>query len=337
MAGKRIFISYSRRDTEYVSSLADALRKQGFDVWFDENIRTGTDWDDTLEEELKKADTIILVLSKTSVKSENVKDEMNYVLNLGKVINPIKIEDCDVPMRLARKQYIDFEELGHEEGFEKLVRDITLQLTNSSDVQINKGTFVPPKTPLSPVMPETEPKLNNKLVLILGITLGVTLAIILILVLVVVFAPGTENTDGISIPYEGASANTTVEDQDWATAYNKDNLDSYINFLYTYGKTTKYYQDAYTEINKMLPKTATVWYGTKGGNYNFTKYLYYAGDQTTPPQYEDIITPLFKSELYLGEKIERSGFYVQPGTKLLVYDVWIDINNNIWVGVRYKE
>lgn len=342
MSGKKIFISYSRRDTEYVSSLVYALRKQGFEVWFDKNIRTGTDWDDTIEEELKKADALVLILSKTSVASDNVKDEISFAMGLDKPVSPIKIEECDVPMRLARKQYIDFESLGHEVGFERLVKDLNLQFLNEGNVQVPRGTFVPPKQNTPPVFQPRQQKSNNNLLYIIGgIIVGGTLVVFIIIFLVAIFTPETndpiiyDDMDNPEYNY-GAIESSTVEDQDWNAAYNKNNLDGYIAYLYTYGKTAKYYSQAYNEINTFLPKTATVWYGVKGGDYNFTKHLYYSGDQTMPPQYDDIITPLFKSELYEGENYVRNGLFVQPGQKLLVYDVWVDVNNNIWAGVRYQ-
>ncbi|MAP81161.1 MAG: hypothetical protein CL526_08740 [Aequorivita sp.] len=339
MSGKRIFISYSRRDTKYVKTLVEALRSQGFEVWFDKNIMTGNDWDDTIEEEIKKADALVVILSKTSVESDPVKDEMSYAMSLGKNLNPIKIEECDVPMRLARKQFIDFEALGHDLGFERLVKDLNLQLSikPTNEVNVPKGTFTPPRKQQHsnpPHYPPRKTKSNNNLVIIGGIIIGGG-AVVFVIIMIIAFAMGTEDpyyTDD----FTDTTETITVEDQDWQTTFSNDNLDGYLAFLYTYGKTSKYYDEAYDQINNMLQKSATVWYGTQNGKYNFTKYLYYAGDQSTPPQYDDIITPIFKSELYEGENFERRGNYVQPGEKLLVYDVWVDANNNIWARVRYN-
>jgi hypothetical protein len=116
-------------------------------VWFDINIRTGTDWDNTIETELKNADAVVLILSKTSVASENVKDEISYAIGLDKPVNPIKIEECEVPMRLARKQFVNFTTMGHEAGFEKLVNDLNHPLTLAEeDKSVPKGTFNPPAT-----------------------------------------------------------------------------------------------------------------------------------------------------------------------------------------------
>ncbi|MEM0516821.1 toll/interleukin-1 receptor domain-containing protein [Aequorivita flava] len=347
MSGKRIFISYSRRDIDYVKSLVEALRSQGFEVWFDKNIMTGNDWDDTIEEEIKKADALVLILSKTSVSSDPVKDEMSYALSLGKSLNPIKIEECDVPMRLARKQFIDFEALGHELGFERLVKDLTLQLTDKpkEKVTVQKGTFKPPVKQQQRPQNYTarRPKSNNNSLIIGGIIIGGGAVVILIVFLIVVSLQSDysedydtyDNTDSF-VDYNVPQQTGTIEDQDWNTTLNSNNLDGYIAFLYTYGRTSKYYDQAYEIINQMLPKSATVWYGVQGGNYNFTKYLFYDGDNSTPPQYDDIITPIYKSELYEGENFVRNGNYVQPGQRLLVYDTWVDANYNIWARIRYN-
>ena len=345
MSGKRIFVSYSRRDIVYVKSLVEALRSQGFEVWFDKNIMTGNDWDDTIEEEIKKADALVLILSKTSVESDAVKDEMSYALSLGKGLNPIKIEDCDVPLRLARKQYIDFEALGHDLGFERLVNDLKLQVTSPNgpvNVQVPKGTFVPPQRKQHLNIPPPR-KSYNGLMIIGGIILGGG-AVVFLIIFIMAIAMQTKNDskdnnadDGNTfLDYNENVQTLSAEEQDWNTTLNTNTLDGYLAFLYTYGRSTKYYEQSYKEINKMLPKSATVWYGVRGGNNNFTKYLFYAGDQSTPPQYDDIITPIFKSELLEGDDFVRNGNFVLPGQRLLVYDAWVDSDNNIWAKIRYN-
>ncbi len=190
MAEKKIFISYSRRDTDYVSSLVTALREQGFDVWFDKNIRTGTDWDDTIESELKKADAVVLILSKTSVTSDNVKDEISYAIGLNKSVNPIKIEECDVPMRLARKQFVDFTALGHEAGFERLVSDLkrTLEIADEKK-EIPKGSFTPPVSKAISANPISEKKPSKLIPYIIGGVAAIVLAVVLMMQFTDIFTP----------------------------------------------------------------------------------------------------------------------------------------------------
>lgn len=197
MAEKKIFISYSRRDTEYVSSLVEALRKQGFEVWFDKNIRTGTDWDDTIESELKKADAIVLILSETSVASDNVKDEISYAIGLDKPVNPIKIEECEVPMRLARKQFVDFTAMGHEAGFERLVNDLkqTLKLAEENK-SVPKGSFKPPVTTTNA---NSLPQKKSKK--IAPYLIGGLITFVLFIVLILNCTDDT-NTDAINNPAE---------------------------------------------------------------------------------------------------------------------------------------
>ena len=42
------------------------------------------------------------------MKSKNVMDEVSYAMSQGKRVVPLMIEDCPIPFRLARLQYIDF-------------------------------------------------------------------------------------------------------------------------------------------------------------------------------------------------------------------------------------
>jgi hypothetical protein len=155
MAKKKIFISYSRADSDYVARLVDALRNKGFDVWFDKNIRTGNEWDNTIEREIKNADAMVLILSDTSVQSDNVKDEMSYAMQLSKNVIPIKIEECDVPMRLARKQFIDFTQTGLDKGVNRLVDDISHALEMPPP---KISTASPAQKPMDSTASEAPPK-----------------------------------------------------------------------------------------------------------------------------------------------------------------------------------
>ena len=85
---------------------------------------SGQDWDDALEEQILANDHMIIVLSSTSVESDNVKNEMRYALDHGKHIHPIYIEECSVPLSMRRMHYVDFLNLGYAEGCRRLINDI---------------------------------------------------------------------------------------------------------------------------------------------------------------------------------------------------------------------
>lgn len=370
-----LFFSYSRDDSEFVLNLATNLRKAGATVWLDQlDIKPGSHWDSSVEEALSEANTVLVILSCTSTKSNNVLDEVSYALEEDKVVVPVLLEECEIPFRLRRLQYADFT-TDHNTGIETLINALSLErnvATKFTDVTIHdpslaniikkktiqkeaKQATQAPKTsppPQNTTPPKTtqvhtappKKKSNSTMYLVGCLIFMVVAAVIFIVILIAAYQDSNSDYDYLNDPtytYDDNLNNTTTstnsaEDIAWNTALNANTLEGYINFLYIYGKTTKYYTNAYKKMEAFLPNKAYVWYGVKGGKMNFSKYLYYSGDQNSQPQFDDIITPLFRSELYHGADYEQRGVYVQPGQRLMVYDVWDDVNNNIWVGVWYK-
>lgn len=322
MTESRIFISYSRHDTEYVSSLVEALRKQGFEVWFDKNIRTGTDWDDAIEEQLKTADAIVLVLSKTSVASDNVKDEISYAMGLGKQVNPIKIEECEVPMRLARKQFVDFTTMGHEAGFERLVSDLrkNLELKESSH-KISKDSFVPPKTKES--SSNKAPKSSKKIIpYLIGGLASVVIFVVFIIQCVddpVIDQPTPgadsmevydtiweddtlpvnqidqeESKGGIEAP-NSLKEEATIPDSDpaWERAVKMNSVDGYLEYLKNmeYDRNPKPAEEA---ILALMPKIGVVRFYDRDSIPLFSRLKYYN-------PVGEIIVKLDKNDLEYGQ------------------------------------
>ncbi len=106
---RKIFFSYARADQEFALKLAQDLRAKDIDLWVDQlDIGPGVRWDSAIEDALKAASTLLLVLSPASVVSDNVLDEVGYALDHGKSIVPVLFQECDVPLRLRRLQRIDF-------------------------------------------------------------------------------------------------------------------------------------------------------------------------------------------------------------------------------------
>ncbi|MBE2271842.1 MAG: toll/interleukin-1 receptor domain-containing protein, partial [Anaerolinea sp.] len=50
-----VFISYSRKNQPYARMLADELLRRGFDVWIDDRIDYGEDWEDVIWKALDAA------------------------------------------------------------------------------------------------------------------------------------------------------------------------------------------------------------------------------------------------------------------------------------------
>ena len=106
---RRTFISYSRINKDFALELAKELKLEGFDVWLDQlDIPLGARWDREVEKALKESEIFLIILTSASVASENVLDEIGYAIDSGKRILPILLEECEIPLRLRRFQYVDF-------------------------------------------------------------------------------------------------------------------------------------------------------------------------------------------------------------------------------------
>lgn len=130
-----IFISYSRQDLTFVERLSNDLNTSGIRVWLDVNqILPGESWDDQIQQALEEASVVIVVLSKNSTESQAVKDEINYFMEDGKTILPIVIDDCDIPFRLRRFQYLDFRPDYHN-AFQGLLKILPSTLYHEQPVE----------------------------------------------------------------------------------------------------------------------------------------------------------------------------------------------------------
>ena len=125
------FISYSRVNSDFAVRLANDLRSDGFDIWLDQlDIPTGSRWDDELEKALDRCSTFLIVLSPESIKSQNVKDEIGYAIDAGKHILPVLIENCKIPLRLRRFQFVDFT----DDSYRESLAQIKQLLENTSEL-----------------------------------------------------------------------------------------------------------------------------------------------------------------------------------------------------------
>ncbi len=105
------FVSYSRRDLEFVERLTGDLRYAGIEVWRDmENIAPGTDWRQQIASSLKGADVLLFVASANSVRSEWIQHELAAFLEHAKPVIPIILDDegaASLPEPLKLIQWVD--------------------------------------------------------------------------------------------------------------------------------------------------------------------------------------------------------------------------------------
>ena len=92
--------------------VAGYLRKQGFNVWVDnEKLVPGTPiWEVEIEKAIVSAGAIVVLLSQNSKNSPWVRREIGYAEDNGKRIFPVLVtgdERTAVPIRLTNHQRID--------------------------------------------------------------------------------------------------------------------------------------------------------------------------------------------------------------------------------------
>lgn len=120
----QVFISYSRKDEEFVLPLARRLSDKGVQIWIDvDSIPIGVKWDNAIQQGLAVCSVMTLIISPNSVHSRNVEDEWQYFRDRDKPIIPIlyrRIEEEEKHYQLYRINHIDVIDLSFEAAFNKV-------------------------------------------------------------------------------------------------------------------------------------------------------------------------------------------------------------------------
>lgn len=121
-----VFISYSRRDLEFVSRLAQDLDEKVTGVWFDKSdIRPGQQWREEILNGIARCKVVVLVLSPDSAASQYVQMEIRTAAEQGKVIIPILYRPLNLTgwmgELVSKTQYIDLRQGSYADNFQALV------------------------------------------------------------------------------------------------------------------------------------------------------------------------------------------------------------------------
>lgn len=250
LENKKVFISYSRDDRDLVVRVVEALRTKGLEVWFDAQISTGTDWDEVLEKQIIEADNMVLFLSKTSVASDYVKNELFFAQQNGTIVNPVLIEPCQLPLAMARMHYVDLTQ-DFDKGVDRLYQDITHGPDEGTNTKTTKEKE--PKTPLT-----------KKLVLLV--------AIILIPILAWQFWPN-----------KGTVADDTIEefvdDSGWRKLDENSSVEDYVSYIANYGNEELHLDDAIEQVQNNLKQPGLVIINKEELKENFYKLAFYFEDR----------------------------------------------------------
>lgn len=124
----RVFLCHSSDDKPAVRGLYSRLVSDGIDPWLDENkLDPGVDWQFEIAKAVREAHIVIVCLSQGSINKEGyVQKEIRFSLDKADekpegtiFLIPLRLENCTVPDRLSRWQYVDIFEA---DGYERLKR-----------------------------------------------------------------------------------------------------------------------------------------------------------------------------------------------------------------------
>lgn len=90
IATSSVFISYSRKDKEFVRRLNDSLDSSGVNAWVDwEGIPLSSDWMDEITRAIESGDAFLFVISPDSLASKICRQELELGLKYNKKLVPI--------------------------------------------------------------------------------------------------------------------------------------------------------------------------------------------------------------------------------------------------------
>jgi WD40 repeat protein len=105
-----VFISYARRDSEFVGGLVQGLEGRGKDIWVDvEGIRDAEAFPAALRRAIEGSDAFVFVISPDSVASDFCEHEVAHAAELNKRIVPLalrEVPDEQIPDEIRFRNWI---------------------------------------------------------------------------------------------------------------------------------------------------------------------------------------------------------------------------------------
>jgi WD40 repeat protein len=114
-----VFISYSRKDKQFVEKMYDALTFRGRETWIDwESIEWTEDWWQKIERGIEGANTFVFVISPDSIASEVCRQEIDHAEKHNKRLIPILWRDVPVEEISKALRKLNWAFLREEDDFE---------------------------------------------------------------------------------------------------------------------------------------------------------------------------------------------------------------------------
>lgn len=103
-----IFISYARRDRAFVERMREELSRHDVEAWTDNILSPGSDWRHEIDEAIRTAIAVIVVVTPESKTSEYVTYEWAFALGVGVRVIPLVLKPTVLHPRLEFLQNVNF-------------------------------------------------------------------------------------------------------------------------------------------------------------------------------------------------------------------------------------
>lgn len=106
---KKYFLSYSHEDEKYALELKNKLEEQGHIVWMDSaSIEPGNDYREAIDNAIRNAMAVIVLMTPASRKSEYVAYEWAFAFGCKVRVIPLMFKKTSIHSRLEPLHYLDF-------------------------------------------------------------------------------------------------------------------------------------------------------------------------------------------------------------------------------------
>ena len=141
------FISYSRKDKQFVQKLHEALSQEKRDIWVDwEDIPPTAEWRQEIGAGIEAADNVIFVISPDFVASSECDKELEHAIKNNKRLVPIvwrEVEANSVRLEVSKLNWIFFRESDDFESSLQLLRealDLDLEYVKEHTRLLNRAS-----------------------------------------------------------------------------------------------------------------------------------------------------------------------------------------------------
>ena len=144
-----VFVSYARTDRERVMELVERMRSTGIGVWVDEGgIHGASLWGQEIVDAIDASKVMILMISDSSITSDNVVKELSIASEDKKPILPVYLHRSEIPKsmryQLAGIQHIEFFEGQEDEAFQSMLVSLSRLGVSAGETEAKQGS--PPKS-----------------------------------------------------------------------------------------------------------------------------------------------------------------------------------------------